>query len=341
MGAAEAYYYNSLNKYEQSVYHAVKKGLEELSPAFFVPAAEPQRLAEIYFCLRLDHPELFYATQFRYRKNPASDMIEFLPEYLFEKKKVLEQQKAVEARVQKLTAAAKGLDEAGKLQYVHDFICKNVRYDKLKKAYSHEIIGPLTQGVSVCEGIAKAVKILCDRLGIPCLIALSDANPDKGIKYRHTWNLVRLGKTWYHLDATFDDSLGSPEEIRYDYYLRSDAQIFRDHEPVIHPVPACPSDDLFYYKVKKLSFTKEEEVEKRALQAAKKSRVLLFHWRGGYLTREKLKELLALIGTAAKEQGRYPVISLNWPQAVLRIGFVSELPAEDIVLQEANEGEQT
>ena len=51
-----------------------------------------------------------------------------------------------------------------KEKYVHDFICDNVRYDKLKKAYSHEIIGPLGQGVGVCEGIAKAVKVLLDVL---------------------------------------------------------------------------------------------------------------------------------------------------------------------------------
>ena len=51
-------------------------------------------------------------------------------------------------------------------------IYENVRYDKLKKPYSHEIIGPLGQGVGVCEGIAKAVKVLCDALGLWCMIAI-------------------------------------------------------------------------------------------------------------------------------------------------------------------------
>ena len=70
------------------------------------------------------------------------------------------------------------------------------------------IIGPLGHGVGVCEGIAKSVKILCDALGIWCMIALCGNNPEKGIKYRHTWNIVKIGKTCYHLDATFDNSLG-------------------------------------------------------------------------------------------------------------------------------------
>lgn len=57
---------------------------------------------------------------------------------------------------------------------IHDFIVENVRYDKLEKPYSHEVIGPLTNGVGVCEGMAKTVKLLCDGLGLPCMIAVSD-----------------------------------------------------------------------------------------------------------------------------------------------------------------------
>ena len=182
------------------------------------------------------------------------------------------------ARIAKLVRPAKDLPELEKEQYIHDFICENVHYDKLKKPYSHEIIGPLGQGVGVCEGIAKTVKCLCDALGIWCIIALWGNNPEKGIKYRHTWNIVRIGKSYYHLDATFDNSLGrnyshpsdaasdgerprtvsgtsaqqqnpgskktgkkgsTSTRIRYDYFNLDDKQIFRDHEPLIAPAPAC------------------------------------------------------------------------------------------------------
>ena len=54
------------------------------------------------------------------------------------------------ARVEKLIRPAQKLSEWEKEKYVHDFICENIRYDKLKKSYSHEIIGPLGQGVGVC-----------------------------------------------------------------------------------------------------------------------------------------------------------------------------------------------
>jgi hypothetical protein len=239
-----------------------------------------KRLADIYFLLRLDHPEIFYAPHFKYRYYQNAENVEMIPEYLFDKKKMAEHQKAMKNRVEKLTRQANNQKEWEKLLYIHDFICTSVHYDKLKKAYSHEIIGPLGQGVGVCEGIAKAVKILCDALGIWCVIAICGNNPEKGIKYRHTWNVVKIDGKYYHMDATFDNSLGREEEIRYDYFMLSDQQLFRDHEPVIYPIPACTDGDHFYYKEKKVSFTKQEEVRKRTLQAVKKGKTLTFHWRG-------------------------------------------------------------
>jgi len=232
------------------------------------------------------------------------------------------------SRVEKLARPAKTLSEWEKEKYIHDFICENVRYDKLKKAYSHEIIGPLGQGVGVCEGIAKAVKVLCDALGIWCMIAICGNNPEKGIKYRHTWNIVRIDGQFYHLDATFDNSLGkcsvTGAEIRYDYFNLDDKNIFRDHEPLIAPAPSCANGDHFYYKEKKLSFTKQEDVKKRVLQAAKKGKLLTFHWRGGYLTKQVLEELLEQIAEAGKERGKTPHVSLNWSQAVLRVRYTED-----------------
>lgn len=317
----------------------MKTGLELLAPSFSVPRLDGKELADIYFMLRLDCPEIFYTVQFRYRYYPDSEYVEMIPEYLFNKNKILDHRKAMEARVKKLARQAEKLSEKEKEQFVHDFICENVRYDKLKKAYSHEIIGPLGQGVGVCEGIAKSVKILCDALGIWCMIAVSEANPEKNIKYRHAWNIVRIGGKYYHLDVTFDNSLSSEHGIRYDYFNLSDAQIFRDHEPVIWHVPACEDGDHTYYREKKVSFTKYEEVQKRAAQAAKKGKTLTFHWRGGYLTKEVLNELIRMIQEEAQKKGKYACMSLNWPQAVIQLSFKEHLPQQQIIMEEANEGE--
>ena len=321
-------------------------GLMEVADEFLipqVPTTDGNWLYDVFFQLRLDHPEIFWAVGFKYRYYKDSPNLILIPEYIFDKNKIREHQKALGARVDKLVRTAMKFSEWDKEKYVHDFICENIRYDKLKKPYSHEIIGPLGHGVGVCEGIAKSVKVLCDALGVWCIIAICGNNPEKGIKYRHTWNIVKIGGTYYHLDATFDNTLGKhsfgAKEIRYDYFNLDDKNIFRDHEPLIAPAPACTDGDHFYYKEKKMSFTKTEDVYKRSLQAAKKGKMLTFHWRGGYLTRAVLDELLDLIKKAGAEKGKVARIALNWPQAVLRLEYVED-GQENVTMEEANEGEQ-
>ena len=339
----EQFYYNKMNKLQQAVYHGMLQGITALDTEIQIPRIDGRELYDIFFQMRLDHPEVFWATGYQYRYYDNSSNLILLPEYLFDKNKIREHQKAMAARVEKLVRPAQKLSEWEKEKYVHDFICENIRYDKLKKAYSHEIIGPLGQSVGVCEGIAKAVKVLLDALGVWCVIAICGNNPEKGIKYRHTWNIIKINGTYYHLDATFDNSLRKDygnSEIRYDYFNLDDQQIFRDHEPLIAPAPHCTDHDHFYYKEKKLSFTRQEDVYKRSLQAAKKGKTLIFHWRGGYLTKEVLGELLVLIRKAGTEKKKTAMISVNWPQAVLHIQYTDMNLQESVTMEDANEGEK-
>ena len=305
----EQYYYNHMNKAQQAAYHSILSGVKNLADEFQIPALEGEELYNVFFQMRLDHPEIFWVSSYKYRYYKDSPNLIFIPEYLFDKKKICEHQKAMTARVEKLIRPAQKLSEWEKEKHVHDFICENIRYDKLKKSYSHEIIGPLGQGVGVCEGIAKAVKVLLDALGVWCVIAICGNNPETS-------------------------------EIRYDYFNLDDSQIFRDHEPLIAPAPHCGDHEHFYYKEKKLSFTKKEDVYKRSLQAAKKGRILIFHWRGGYLTKEVLKELLELIRKAGDEKDKTAMVSINWPQAVIRVQYTDMQVQESVTIEEANEGEK-
>ena len=62
-----AYYYNQLNKNQQKAYYAMKAGLQSLAASFPVPRLTQKELADVYFLLRLDHPEIFYSVEFSYR----------------------------------------------------------------------------------------------------------------------------------------------------------------------------------------------------------------------------------------------------------------------------------
>jgi hypothetical protein len=141
------------------------------------------------------------------------------------------------------------------------------------------------------------VKILCDALGIWCMIAIAEANPEQGVRYRHAWNIIKLDGGYYHLDATFDNSLQRGTE-RYDYFNLDDKRIFRDHQSPVLPLPACTDGDGFYYRT--ISLTKREQVESRVKQALRKKQPhFVFHWRGGGLNREILQQLTEKSGKLA------------------------------------------
>jgi hypothetical protein len=135
---------------------------------------------------------------------------------------------------------------------------------------------------------------------------------------------------YYHFDATFDNSLSQDGIIRYDYFLLDDAHIFRDHESLVWPVPLCTNGEHSYYRQKKLSFTRMEDVQKRAGQAVKKGKPLVFHWRGGGLSKDSLQQILQCIEAEAKAKGKHSRISVNLPQAVFQITFQNQ-PQETVV----------
>ena len=100
------------------------------------------------------------------------------------------------------------------LKQFHDYLCESTVY--INSANAHNIIGPLLDGESVCEGYAEAFKLFCDQYGIPCMIITGVGVTTNGTE-AHAWNAVRMedGK-WYCVDVTWDDQAS---KIYYDFFL--------------------------------------------------------------------------------------------------------------------------
>ena len=156
-----------------------------------------------------------------------------------------------------LLAPAASLSLYEKELFIHDYIVKNVRYDRLTKPYSHEVTGPLCHGIGVCEGMAKTFKLLCDEAGIDSLVVTGiGVPPDEATgkkTERHAWNIIFSGNTPYGVDVTFDNTL-SGKEIRYDYLNIPDSIMSRDHGNTDFPVPKCQSGGKDYYSIQKMAF---------------------------------------------------------------------------------------
>ena len=86
----------------------------------------------------------------------------------------------------------------------------------------------------VCEGYARAYKVLCDELQIPCVLVDGTARDAQYQKPSgHMWNYVQLNGSWYAVDPTWNDPFVisrptvkvSGHESREWFLLGSDTQI--------------------------------------------------------------------------------------------------------------------
>jgi LPXTG-motif cell wall-anchored protein len=104
----------------------------------------------------------------------------------------------------------------------------------------HTSYGCLVRGQAVCEGYAKAMKTVLDRLGIPCLTVQGVVRWSESTPQAHMWNYVCVDDAWFGVDATWDDPVdpsGSTETQGVDgfenneYLLASDPIMNKCHVP--------------------------------------------------------------------------------------------------------------
>lgn len=102
----------------------------------------------------------------------------------------------------------------------HDYLCQNVTYKpedwKLQTASN-----ALLDQTANSQGYANAMDLLCFFSGIDCRSIAGQANEEQ-----HSWSKVQVEGMWYNVDTALDDW---PNSVTYNYFLRSDSVMVRDH----------------------------------------------------------------------------------------------------------------
>ncbi len=138
-------------------------------------------------------------------------------------------------------------DRYTQLKQVHDLLAAQSTYnyepaDATAEDLSHQAFSCLVAGDAyepVCDGYSKAMKVVCDLLEIPCVLATSDT---------HMWNNIKMDDgDWYNLDLTWDD--GNDNQISYDYFLvgsltEVNGQVFSREKDHVEADPWMESSDL-------------------------------------------------------------------------------------------------
>ena len=72
---------------------------------------------------------------------------------------------------------------------------------QLSKPWVRLPYGPLCRGEGIYEGISAAFKMFMDYFGVESRIVIGKAGEGNNTE-PHSWNMVRLGDQWFHVDAT-------------------------------------------------------------------------------------------------------------------------------------------
>lgn len=115
---------------------------------------------------------------------------------------------------------------------IHDFILERCKYDETltdveyvtnENASAFDPYGVMVQGLAVCEGYSRTFQMLCNGVGINCVLINGESQGEL-----HMWNAVNLDGDWYYVDVTWDDM--DDDSIKYDYFNISEDVLTVDHE---------------------------------------------------------------------------------------------------------------
>ncbi|MBQ6696926.1 MAG: hypothetical protein IJN16_09510 [Lachnospiraceae bacterium] len=223
----EFYFYrNTLTSKQQKVYDQLRSGLMEgAANITLTVAASAGEIADIYFMVTYDNPEMFWVeTTMSYTYNNYGNVTSVTPTYNdlvydIEGNKAFFEEAVAEALADMWSLGS----EIERVKYAHDYLTSTITY-QLNSPYNQSAYSALVRNVTVCAGYSRAFQYMMQKVGIPCAYVVGIAGE------RHAWNLLELEGDYYMMDVTWDDPLGNPSDVfYYDYFNITDSQIENNH----------------------------------------------------------------------------------------------------------------
>ncbi|MBO5370626.1 MAG: hypothetical protein J6B23_08135 [Clostridia bacterium] len=120
------------------------------------------------------------------------------------------------------------MTDVEKALIVHDYIIQNCDYDHSETNYS--AYNCLVDKKAVCQGYSLAyLYTMRDILGLNCSVVFTDSQS-------HSWNYIKIGKSWYHVDLTADDptfttfdgtKYDAKGEVLHENFVLSDKAVYK------------------------------------------------------------------------------------------------------------------
>ena len=194
-----------------------------------------------------DNPHLFHLEPSHFYCKRTGDQLHISSNSIYSQQEFWDMYALLWQRVSYLLEEAKKYNEKiDQLRFLHDYLAQTITYDYCygdprKEREAHTMVGALINRHCVCDGYSRTFRLLCDRLGISCIVVLGKGPKDKD-PGGHAWNIVKLDQIPYHVDVTWDSNL-SQDGVLKDYeFMQSDLSADRRHIWQRDKYPKCPKD---------------------------------------------------------------------------------------------------
>ena len=236
-----SYFYSKLDIQSQATYRRIVNAINTRKVSVKVGHMDAWKFQEIVKGVNYDHPEFFFVNfqEIKMLGIPRAGLV-WQIYYRYRGRALERMVQDIESEIQRILDKAIHVRQASaldKCRWIHNYFARNIRYNEaaLKNSAlypdSYTIEGVFKQKTAVCEGIAKAVTLLGDRLGLDLPTVYGQGISDQiGLGDSHAWNLFLCNGICAHLDVTWDICLSRPLRFtRYDYFVLSDKDISVDH----------------------------------------------------------------------------------------------------------------
>lgn len=217
-----------LSSSEAACYDALVNGIAGLKTTFRLPySLSYDDFSKIVSYYLDDHPEVFYIAEDIKDSGEIDLGIGYdstfrlvYMQYQYSDSTIASMQEQMYGRVETLlSGVTAGMTDYQKEKVIHDAFITSIKYDLTaaetpsQRPQSFDAYGALVGRTAVCEGYAKAIKILYDAAGLKSLyvtgIGIVKDSSGQTEYGAHAFNMVELDGTWYWVDATFDDPVYS------------------------------------------------------------------------------------------------------------------------------------
>lgn len=258
-----------------------------------------------------DHPEFFSFFPILSTVIEEGCLIRVRPFYRYSAVTQAEYEAALEKEIIRILGQCfpegwQTVSELRREKIIFDWITRNVVYDHRSYGYAENgqleeaarsvawnAYGALVCREAVCEGIACAFKLLCDRVGLPSLVVLGRGNTE-----RHAWNIVRVNKKFYHVDCTWDLHSSIAVHIpyaRYRYFNLPDKIIGVNHTAESSFLPVCGSLQYNPFRIRKLCASDPAELERIAVHVADQGNDRFAVMTLGFPAKQYAREVAAML----------------------------------------------